>query len=65
MNAREFADRMKIDYTTVSRWLKRGLIPGAKKIKVGPYRIWEIPLEALKMNRPKSGRPAARKGKKQ
>ena len=65
MNAREFAERMGVDYTTVARWLKRNLIPGAKKRRVGPYQIWDIPARALKMKRPKSGRKSARKGDKQ
>ncbi len=55
--AREFAAQMKVTYFCVIRWLRKGLVPGAVKQKspAGPY--WAIPVEALKMERPKPGRP--------
>jgi predicted site-specific integrase-resolvase len=57
MTATVFAKEMDVAYSTVIRWLERGLVPGAV-IKEAPDRgkWWEIPESALKMERPKAGR---------
>lgn len=68
MTAVQFAKQMEVDYTTVMRWLKLKLVPGAvlEETPVGSY--WQIPQSALRMERPKAGRkrrttvPAKKKG---
>lgn len=62
MTAKQFAEEIGAAYSTVNKWLRKGLIPGAElqEDARGPY--WEIPLKALKtFSKPKKGRP--RKGK--
>ncbi len=58
MTATEFAQTMEYDYSTVMRWLRRGLVPGAKFVEIsGSFGVWQIPEEALKMEKPRTGRP--------
>lgn len=56
---------MGVTYHCVIRWLRKGMVPGAVKRNFGKLHYWEIPMEALKMERPKGGRPrkAQRNGK--
>lgn len=54
---REFARVMGVSYPCVIRWLKRGTIPGAVKEKSPVGEFWLIPVDALKMSKPKRGRP--------
>jgi predicted site-specific integrase-resolvase len=57
MNAKKFAEAMEVEYATVIRWLKAGLVPGAELREVMPgVKWWEIPYDALKMERPRAGR---------
>ncbi len=55
MTARQFAERMGVNYRTTLNWLEAGLVPGAarKPSPVGEY--WEIPETAQRMARPKPG----------
>jgi hypothetical protein len=55
MTARQFAEKMEINYRTALNWLSAGLVPGARERQspIGVY--WEIPEQALKMSRPKPG----------
>src|SRR5215813_9485242 len=58
MTATVFAQEMGVDYSTVMRWLKRQLVPGAvlrESEERGKW--WEIPEAALQMERPKWGGP--------
>jgi DNA-binding transcriptional ArsR family regulator len=60
MTARELARRIKVPHSTVSQWLQKGQIPGAKSENVGDYKIWVIPVEVVSTYpgwRPKRGRP--------
>jgi len=62
MTAVAFAETMDVNYTTVMRWLKAGLVPGATTIEPIPgMTIWQIPESAIKMQRPKSGPPRGTK----
>lgn len=57
MTAVAFAEEMNVDYATVIRWLKRGLVPGAEPIEPVPgFKVWQIPESALEMERPLAGR---------
>ena len=62
MTAKQFAEKMKVNYRTALRWLESGLVLGAerKNSPVGDY--WDIPVSALEMERPKPG-PKAKKDK--
>jgi hypothetical protein len=64
MTARQFAERMAINYRTALRWLEDGLVQGAerKDSPVGEY--WDIPVAALEMERPKPGRKPKREATK-
>lgn len=44
LNASEVARMLGVDRTTVSRWVKRGVIQGA--IRPGKSHQWRIPLDA-------------------
>jgi hypothetical protein len=58
MTAREFARRMEVPYTTVAGWLQKGIVPGAEAQEVGTFKVWMIPVSALKdFKRPDRGRP--------
>ena len=57
LTPREFAELAKVPYPTVMRWLKKGLMKGAKRETLGPLVLWQIPRSALKMQRPTRGRP--------
>ncbi|MGH9841985.1 MAG: hypothetical protein ACREEM_24780 [Blastocatellia bacterium] len=49
MTAVEFAKAMEYDYSTVMRWLKDGIVPGARFVEVsGNFGVWQIPEVALK-----------------
>lgn len=54
LNASEFAELLRVDRATVTRWLKRGLIKGA--IRPANTYQWRIPLDAYD-KLVKSGRP--------
>lgn len=56
MTAVRFAKQMGVDYSTVVRWLKQGIVPGAEAVETPVGRIWQIPESALLMERPKAGR---------
>lgn len=58
MTGTQFAEKMGVNYTTVVRWLKRKIVPGAE-LRESPTRgkWWEIPPEALQMERPRWGGP--------
>jgi hypothetical protein len=57
MTAVEFAKVMDYDYSTVMRWLKSGLVPGAEFVEIsGRFGVWQIPEEALTMEKPRAGR---------
>jgi hypothetical protein len=63
MTAVEFAKKIDYDYSTVMRWLKQGLVPGAEFVPVsGGFGVWKIPQSALGMEKPRLGRK--RVGKK-
>jgi hypothetical protein len=57
LTSREFAAKMGVTYFCVIRWLRLGIVPGAVKQNSPAGEYWAIPVEALKMDRPKSGRP--------
>jgi excisionase family DNA binding protein len=44
LNASEVARTLGVDRTTVSRWVKKGVIKGA--VRAAPNQQWRIPLEA-------------------
>jgi hypothetical protein len=59
MTAVEFAKAIDYDYSTVMRWLRLGLVPGAEFMRIsesGKYGIWRIPEAALQMEKPRLGR---------
>jgi hypothetical protein len=55
LNAGDFAICMDVDYSTVMRWLKRGLVPNAALMRDHRGKWWEIPQSALQMERPQPG----------
>lgn len=56
LTARKFAQEMGVDYTTVVRWLKNELVPGAKRQESEDRGAWwEIPETSLTMERPTPG----------
>jgi hypothetical protein len=56
MTAVAFANAMDVNYTTVMRWLRQGIVPGAERIEPVPgMRVWQIPESALQMKMPKPG----------
>ncbi len=62
MTAVEFAEKMDYDYSTIMRWLRMDLVPGAKFVPVsGKFGVWQIPQSALSMQRPRPGRKRAKK----
>jgi hypothetical protein len=58
MTAVEFAQAMDYDYSTVMRWLRQGIVPGAKFVEIsGEFGVWQIPESALKkIQLPRPGR---------
>ena len=46
LNASEVAKLLNVDRATVSRWLQKGLIPGA--VRIQGRQQWRIPLSAYK-----------------
>jgi hypothetical protein len=67
MTARELARRIDVPHSTVSQWLQKGQVPGAKAENVGDYKIWVIPVEVVDTYpnwRPKRGRPKKEAAKK-
>ncbi len=62
MTAVTFADEMDVNYTTVMRWLRQGIVPGAEQIEPVPgMKVWQIPESALQMKLPKPGPPRGTK----
>jgi hypothetical protein len=50
LTAKQFAERAKVSYPTVMKWLRDDFIPGAKKVAspiFGDY--WEIPASSLRL----------------
>lgn len=65
LTTREFADHFNVAYTTVMTWLKKGLIPDAKRVDAPRGPVWEIPATVTKtFSPPKIGRPRAKSPKK-
>jgi hypothetical protein len=66
MTAVEFAERMEYDYSTVMRWLRNKLVPGAKFVEVsGKFGVWQIPESALtEFKPPRPGRKRETKKRK-
>lgn len=65
MTAAEFARQMDYDYTTIMRWLRKGIVPGARREEVGEgLYLWRIPEAALEMRPPRLGRRRKGIGKK-
>lgn len=58
LTAVQFANEAGISYTTVMKWLRKGLVPGAAKKEDHRGEYWDIPASALAMERPKTGRPS-------
>jgi hypothetical protein len=58
MTAVAFAEAMNVDYATVIRWLKLGIVPEAELIEPVPgMKVWQIPESAVEtMERPLAGR---------
>jgi hypothetical protein len=58
MTAVGFAEAMNVDYATVIRWLKLGLVPDAELQEPVPgMKVWQIPASAVEtMERPLAGR---------
>jgi hypothetical protein len=62
MTAVAFAEAMDVNYTTVMRWLRNDLVPGAKLEEPFPgMKVWQIPESALHMKTPKPGPPRGTK----
>jgi len=62
MTAVAFAEAMDVNYTTVMRWLRNGLVPGAERIEPVPgMKVWQIPESAMRMKLPKPGPPRGTK----
>jgi predicted site-specific integrase-resolvase len=61
MTAKQFAEKMEINYRTALRWLENGIVPGAARRSSPVGEFWEIPAAAVEMERPKSGRKAGAK----
>lgn len=57
MTAMEFSREMNVDYSTVIRWLKNGIVPGAELVEpIAGMKVWQIPETAMEMERPLAGR---------
>jgi hypothetical protein len=58
ITAREFAEAIKRPYSTVTGWLSAGLVEGAEAVEVGTVKVWQVPIDAVKLFKPpKRGRP--------
>lgn len=57
LTAKKFAERAGVTYPTVIAWLKKGLIPDAKKRESTTFgTYWEIPVTSLeKVKKQKTG----------
>lgn len=56
MTAVAFAEAMDVNDTTVMRWLRNGIVPGAEQIEpVSSMKVWQISESALQMKLPKPG----------
>lgn len=78
LTPRQFAEEMGINYRTALNWLEAGYVPGAVRREVLAGNYWEVPADALRMERPKrgpkpkangngsskGGRPSSKKGGK-
>jgi len=62
MTAQVFAEEMGVHYRTALSWLRNGLVPGAVERETPMGNYWQIPLDALQMEKPKPGpKPKATK----
>jgi hypothetical protein len=62
MTAVAFAEAMDVNYTTVMRWLRAGIVPGAELIEPVPgMKVWQMPESAKHMKMPKPGPPRGTK----
>ncbi len=61
MTAKQFAEKMEINYRTALRWLENGIVPGAERKNSPVGEFWEVPAAAVAMERPKAGRKAGAK----
>jgi len=66
MTATEFAKAMDYDYSTVMRWLREGIVPGAEFVNIsGDFGVWQIPQSALtEIKLPRPGRKKTKATKK-
>jgi hypothetical protein len=65
LTASAFAKEIGVSYPTVISWLDQEIVPGAVKKSDHRGEYWEIPEDALKMERPKRGpKPKAKNAKK-
>lgn len=55
LTPRQFAEEMGINYRTALNWLEAGHVPGAVRREVLAGNYWEIPSDAVKMERPRRG----------
>jgi hypothetical protein len=66
ITAREYAKATGRPYPTIAYWLQRGLIPGARKGKLGDLVFWQIPADSpaptIAKGRPKKEKGRATKG---
>lgn len=62
MTAVQFAKEIGASYPTVVGWLSQGIVPGARKMSDARGEYWQIPEDALKMERPRRG-PKPKKAK--
>lgn len=60
----KFAERMRVSYPTIVRWLKMGIVPGAELEETPAGSYWQIPESAVNMQRPKVGRKPGSKKKR-
>jgi len=63
MTATEFAKAMDYDYSTIMRWLREGIVPGAEFVPIsGGFGVWQIPHSAITEIKPP--RPGRKRGEK-
>jgi hypothetical protein len=63
MTAQVFAEEMGVHYRTALSWLRNGLVPGAIERETPMGNYWQIPRDALQMEKPKPG-PKPKSAKK-
>ena len=64
MTAQVFADEMGVHYRTALTWLRNGLVPGAVECETPMGSYWQIPRDALQMEKPKPGPKPSKKSTK-